>query len=82
MKTGACNDNYTILIGILGNILENVFDRKCRLHGTEGVSFDSFILHPLPPRLQVPQSALEFGPNNSGGMRLEILGLTQVISSA
>ena len=28
VQTGACTDNYTVLIGIRGNILENVFNWK------------------------------------------------------
>jgi hypothetical protein len=64
-KIGAYNGNYTVLIGIRGNILENVFNWKFRFHGSEVSSFASFDSSPsYNPSPQFLNQVLECGYNN------------------
>lgn len=71
MKIGAYNNNYTVLIGIRGNILENVFNWKFRFHESEVKfhptlhSFSSLHHNPTPKFLN---QVLECYPNGSGRM--------------
>jgi hypothetical protein len=68
VKIGVYIDNYTVLIGIRGNILENVFNWKFRFHGSEVSSFASFNSSPsTTTQPSVPQSVLECVSNNDAG---------------